>query len=382
MVTAEELQLFYQMGLMGKRDMSLAPDLRTGLEMAVLKMLAFRPEGLAEPPIKELSSNSSEQVPQQVKQEAEESLKKPEAVVETAKTEVQVEVVQTTKNEPELITSPKIVEIAEAQAETGPVAEIKKVDDSEAQEVKKEDLDLSLFKGNAQWIMYFHKLPFSGLLKAVVSEFVLVSVDGGKWQFSLDKEKAQLYNEQHNQQIADILSTYFSKTVDVTVVEQESDLQTPADYLKEKKQAAYDAALKELQNDSGLQGLIEQYSATIDMSSVKLSIAESKMKGLNDIMKQAQQMQEQMQKAQQELAQKEVQGESGAGLVKVVMNGRHDVKSVVIDESLLTEEKEILEDLIAAAVNDAVRKVESNNQDLMSGLTAGMEMPPGFKMPF
>jgi DNA-binding YbaB/EbfC family protein len=106
------------------------------------------------------------------------------------------------------------------------------------------------------------------------------------------------------------------------------------------------------------------------------------MKGLNDIMKQAQQMQEQMQKAQAELARQEVQGESGAGLVKVVMNGRHDVKSVNIDSSLLTEDKEILEDLVAAAVNDAVRKVESNSQAAMSGLTAGMKMPPGFKMPF
>ena len=106
------------------------------------------------------------------------------------------------------------------------------------------------------------------------------------------------------------------------------------------------------------------------------------MKGLGDIMKQAQQMQEQMQEAQQELAQKEVQGESGAGLVKVVMTGRHDVKSVAIDDSLLSEDKEILEDLIAAALNDAVRKVEANNQDMMSNMTAGMEMPPGFKMPF
>lgn len=106
------------------------------------------------------------------------------------------------------------------------------------------------------------------------------------------------------------------------------------------------------------------------------------MKGLGDIMKQAQQMQEQMQKVQQELARKEVQGESGAGLIKIVMNGRHDVKSVAIDASLLKEDKEVLEDLIAAAINDAVRKVEAGNQDMMSGLTAGMKMPPGFKMPF
>lgn len=106
------------------------------------------------------------------------------------------------------------------------------------------------------------------------------------------------------------------------------------------------------------------------------------MKGLGDIMKQAQQMQEQMQKAQQELAEKEVTGESGAGLVSVVMNGRHDVKKVHIDSSLLSEDKEVLEDLVAAAMNDAVRKVEENNQSLLSEMTGGMQMPPGFKMPF
>ena len=106
------------------------------------------------------------------------------------------------------------------------------------------------------------------------------------------------------------------------------------------------------------------------------------MKGLDGIMKQAQQMQEQMQKAQQELADKEVHAESGAGLVKVVMTGRHDVKSVSIDASLMSEDKEILEDLIAAAMNDAARKVEANNQDMMANMTGGMQMPPGFKMPF
>ncbi len=102
---------------------------------------------------------------------------------------------------------------------------------------------------------------------------------------------------------------------------------------------------------------------------------------INDLMKQAQQMQEQMQKTQQELASKEVQGESGAGLVKVVMNGRHDVRSVAIDSSLMTEDKDILEDLLAAAVNDAVRKVEEGNRDAMSGLAGGMDLS-NFKMPF
>jgi DNA-binding YbaB/EbfC family protein len=107
------------------------------------------------------------------------------------------------------------------------------------------------------------------------------------------------------------------------------------------------------------------------------------MKGqFGDLMKQAQKVQEQMQKMQEELAKMEVTGESGAGLVKVTMTGRHDVKRVQIDDSLLKEDKEVLEDLIAAAVNDAVRRVEQNNQDKMSGLAAGMGLPGGLKLPF
>jgi DNA-binding YbaB/EbfC family protein len=99
-------------------------------------------------------------------------------------------------------------------------------------------------------------------------------------------------------------------------------------------------------------------------------------------MKQAQKMQEDMQKAQEEIARAEVTGEAGAGLVSIVMNGRHDVKRVSIDDSLMEEDKEILEDLIAAAVNDAVRKVETTSQEQMSKITQGMGVPPGFKMPF
>lgn len=106
------------------------------------------------------------------------------------------------------------------------------------------------------------------------------------------------------------------------------------------------------------------------------------MKGLGDLMKQAQQMQEKMQQAQQEVANVEVSGESGAGMVKIVMTGKHDVKSVNIDPSLLDEDKEILEDMIAAAVNDAVRKVEDQTKDMMSSVTNGIPLPPGFKMPF
>jgi len=104
--------------------------------------------------------------------------------------------------------------------------------------------------------------------------------------------------------------------------------------------------------------------------------------GMGNLMKQAQKMQEQLQQAQEKLADAEVTGESGAGLVKVTMNGRHDVKRVELDDSLMEEDKEMLEDLVAAAVNDAVRKIESNNQEQMSKMTSGMGLPPGMKLPF
>jgi DNA-binding YbaB/EbfC family protein len=104
--------------------------------------------------------------------------------------------------------------------------------------------------------------------------------------------------------------------------------------------------------------------------------------GLGNMMKQAQKMQENLQKAQEELATMEVSGEAGAGLVKVVMTGRHDVRRVSIDPSLLEEDREMLEDLLAAAVNDAVRKVEQVTQERMAGLASGMGLPPGMKLPF
>ncbi|MBE0510842.1 MAG: YbaB/EbfC family nucleoid-associated protein [Gammaproteobacteria bacterium] len=104
--------------------------------------------------------------------------------------------------------------------------------------------------------------------------------------------------------------------------------------------------------------------------------------GLGNLMKQAQKMQADMQRVQEELANMEVTGQAGGGMVKVVMTGRHDLKRVNIDDSLMSDDKEMLEDLIAAAVNDAVRQLEQTSQERMSGLTAGMNLPAGMKLPF
>ena len=103
---------------------------------------------------------------------------------------------------------------------------------------------------------------------------------------------------------------------------------------------------------------------------------------LAGLMQQAQKMQENLQKAQEEIAAMEVQGESGGGLVKVTLTGKRLVQKLTIDDSLLNEDRDMLEDLVAAAFNDAVNKVGALKQEKMAGLTGGMELPAGFKMPF
>jgi DNA-binding YbaB/EbfC family protein len=103
---------------------------------------------------------------------------------------------------------------------------------------------------------------------------------------------------------------------------------------------------------------------------------------LGSLMKQAQQMQEQMQQAQDELSQLEVHGEAGAGMVQLTMTCKHEVRGIKIDDALLGEDKDMLEDIIAAAFNDALRKVEKTTQEKMSGMTAGLNLPAGMKLPF
>ncbi|TLU67565.1 YbaB/EbfC family nucleoid-associated protein [Thalassotalea litorea] len=104
--------------------------------------------------------------------------------------------------------------------------------------------------------------------------------------------------------------------------------------------------------------------------------------GMGNLMKQAQQMQAKMAKAQEEIASMEVTGEAGAGMVKVTMTGNHNVRRVEIDESMMEDDKEMVEDLVAAAFNDAVRRVEETTKDKMGSVTGGMQMPPGMKLPF
>lgn len=104
--------------------------------------------------------------------------------------------------------------------------------------------------------------------------------------------------------------------------------------------------------------------------------------GIGNLMKQAQKIQADMAKAQEELANMEITGQAGGGLVSVVMTGKHEVRRVTIDDSLLADDRDMLEDLVAAAINDAVHRVEQTMQDKFAGLTTGMGLPPGVKLPF
>jgi len=104
--------------------------------------------------------------------------------------------------------------------------------------------------------------------------------------------------------------------------------------------------------------------------------------GIGQLMKQAQQMQENMQKAQEEMARLEVTGESGGGLVRVTMTCKHEIRRLEIDDTLVNDDKDMLEDLIIAAFNDAMRKVEKTTQEKMSSMTAGLGLPAGLKLPF
>lgn len=106
------------------------------------------------------------------------------------------------------------------------------------------------------------------------------------------------------------------------------------------------------------------------------------MKGIGQLMKQAQEMQSQMEEAQQEMANTTVSGESGAGLVKITMTCKHQVVALEIDETLIDDDKEMLEDLIVAAFNDSIRRVEKTVQDKFSGMASGFSLPPGMKLPF
>ena len=167
----------------------------------------------------------------------------------------------------------------------------------------------------------------------------------------------------------------------------QTELATPARQRALGDQDKVARAAAAFEADPTVKGLQERFGAEVDarFGQTRQLTQESRIMmkgGLGNLMRQAQQMQENMQKAQAELASLEVTGESGAGMVKVVLNGRHEAKKVTIEPKLVSEDMEMLEDLVAAAINDASRKIEERSKERYADLMSGMNLPPGVKLPF
>lgn len=335
-VTAEELQLFYQMGLMAKKDFALAPDHRSGLEMAVLRMLVFRPEGVIEPPSKAMDVAVDAKALNATLLEAAEQEKKSDPsvavnVTDQAQAESVADNVAQDVVEPSLTVSlakqslsdrsmptSKIAATESALAEMGkaevessalsvgeiavaeqavslvesiispvesvnediaealvPVEECAEPVTTPTQMNEKSAVpkaDFAELQSNEQWLTLFNGFPFNGLLRSVAAESVLLKRDHHRLLLRLDLEKAQLYNERHAQQIADVLSQHFSTSVEVEIgllqPGEQITLKTPATYLQELRQAAHDDALSELQADAGLRHIVQAYAGEIIVSSV------------------------------------------------------------------------------------------------------------------
>ncbi len=353
-VSAEELQLFYQMGLLAKKDFSLAPDLRSGLEMAVLRMLVFRPEGLVEPPSKVLPSYSTSSEAK----ESGDSIKKFDAsVADAAVAQKNTQEIPASRvgvsdvlqpglpdtadvktsashqysplkanDQPEQIENETLSKVALSDSVTAlsnshsipvsecsissrpeldtsqamhgsseptfnekslPLAESKStsVSSGDAEMLSNDDASslpettessdafeylLEELQTHEDWLSIFSDIPFNGLIRAVAGECVFLKREGDQLFFALDKEKAQLYNERHAQQIADVLSAHFSVTVNVSIdVEVSIAQKTPSQYLQGLKQKAYEKALSDLQNDVGVKYFVEVYGAEIEEQTVK-----------------------------------------------------------------------------------------------------------------
>jgi DNA polymerase-3 subunit gamma/tau len=306
-ISAEELQLFYQMGLMGKKDLALAPDLRSGLEMALLKMLAFRPEGIPEPLAAPVLANTAVQVEsenqtvnteppakkpeaQPVKPQATEQVAAIEEVPELqqkaqqqAEQQVALAAAEQKNVSPESVSTPSSEqpvsqpEPSSQQQVAEPIAEqvVEKSPEPEPVAVNEPSSALLSLEGlqtHQQWLASFKLLPISGLLKSVVAECVLQGQQQGSFSFLIDEARAQLLNEKHATQLADLLSACFNQRVAVVINVGEHSLQTPQEYLNEQAALRKAEALENLQNDANVQDILQSFDAEIIEETVKTKL--------------------------------------------------------------------------------------------------------------
>lgn len=272
-ITAEELQLFYQMGLLGKKDLPLAPDPRVGLEMALLRMLTFRPQGTKEPaslkpsepapepsrPRNDALAGSDEQVSEAPSGQSAHDHQVPAAP--TGRTSTSVTPVNDEQPEPETAPPEKAM-----PSETDILQESANAEPSASREKSSPSVSLT----NPQWLELFDQLPFTGLLKSIAAQLVVQRVQHAEWTMLLDKDKAQLYNARHAEEIAAVLQAHYHAPVALEIVFDTHDLETPEQFGQRRLQEGKARAREEILGDAGVQGIMTTYAATLDEDSVVL----------------------------------------------------------------------------------------------------------------
>ena len=220
----------------------------------------------------------------------------------------------------------------------------------------------------------------TGAARELARNAELKRQENGVYELVVPKAKAYLADRAYVDKLKAALDQHLGAAVRVNVSVGEVAGASAAALEATEREARRAEALKSVQGDGFVQDLVNIFEAKVVDSSIRET---REMKGnIGQLMKQAQQMQENMRRMQESLATIEVEGQSGAGMVKVLMTCKHDVKRVAIDPSLVGDDKDMLEDLVAAAFNDAAHKVEATIAEKMSGMTAGLGLPPGFKLPF
>jgi len=254
------------------------------------------------------------------------------------------------------------------------------------------------------WSSFAYKLGLLGLAQEIAVNSTLESIRQNIIRLNLTADMHKLVNPVIEDEIRQAIATKLGVSLKLELHVQDAlQVETPHLFKLRQQREQRQTAIEEIKQDGIVRKLGEAFGAELDESSVRkigddqgnlglfddaevAQIAKTRgmnMKGaLGDMMKKAQEMQENMQNAQQQLAKMEVTGESGGGLVQVVMRGTHEVNRVHIDATLVGEDKDMLEDLVAAAINDAVHKVGKANQEMMQDMTSGLNLPPGFKLPF
>ena len=368
---AEEVQLYYQILLQGRQDLLISPDMASGFEMLMLRLLAFAPQT---------------EVSEGVK-------KKPELSVLPA-------AARTAAVEPEQATASGMDSETKVPPEPTNTAEMHEDPDSssitDAGPIKRNEAANTVEAAPAEdhhdsldWSSLAYSLGLAGLAQEIAANSSLDSYENGRLRLILQPEIHELASATVEAEIKRALEQKLQVSLQLVLESGDAPTRsTPLQVKLERQQQERLAAIDGIRQEQTVKKLAQALSAELDEASVVRIEDEDKSRGkvmkgaLGDMMKKAQEMQENLQKAQRELANKEITGESGGGMVAVVMRGTHEVNRVKIDPSLIDEDVEMLEDLIAAAINDAVHKIEKSNQAAMQEMTAGLNLPPGFKLPF